>query len=249
MRPFRLTHARWRRDRRRERQLPDDRERDQRDWDGDHHGDVCDHCPHLPSAQDPDTDGDGVGDACDPRPTTAGDARVLWTGFYDANDIAGWIQPATGGIGTWAVSGGMLVQSATNPLQFTSLYAPTSWQKTYVATSFVVGSWNTSSTIGMCSGWDGQHFDCCNVNIVNDAPSSVGEAQQDLSQKVDTPLATIATGQTFDVVQDMSRQNSCTFNGTATVSATPYGQSGKVILYTGHTSASFRYLFVVTIGA
>ena len=32
-------------------------------------------------------------------------------------------------------------------------------------------------------------------------------------------------------------------------SATPYGQAGKVILYTGHTSATFRYLFVVAIGA
>jgi hypothetical protein len=101
----------------------------------------------------------------------------------------------------------------------------------------------------MCSGWDGTHFDCCNINIVNAQPSSVGEAQRDLAQKVDTPLAAIATGQTFDIVEDMATQNACTFNATATATATPYGQSGKVILYTGHTSASFRYLFVVTIGA
>ena len=221
---------------------------DQRDWDGDHHGDVCDHCPHLPSATDPDGDGDGVGDACDPRPALAGDARVLWSGFYDANDIAGWAEGTTGGAGSWAVTGGALVQSATNPNQFASFYAPTNWQKTYIATSFTVGSWNTSSTIGFCSGWDGVHFDCCNVNDATFNRSSVGEAQRDQAQYVDTPLPTIATGQTFDVVQGITNTNQCTFNTTSTATATPVAQSGKVIFYTGHTSATFRYLFVVTIG-
>ena len=221
----------------------------QRDWDGDHHGDVCDHCPHLPSAADPDSDGDGVGDACDPRPSLAGDTRVLWDGFYDAADITGWADGNTGGTGTWAVTGGKLVQSATNPNQFTSLYAPTSWQRTYVATSFTVGSWNANSTIGVCSGWDGTHFDCCNVNDATFNQSSVGEAQRDVAQKIDTSLPAIATGQTFDVTQAITTTNQCTFNANATATVAPYGQSGHVILYTGHTSASFRYLFVVTIGS
>ena len=156
---------------------------DQRDWDGDGHGDVCDHCPHLASPADPDTDGDGVGDACDPRPATGGDTRVLWDGFYDANAITGWTEGGTGGAGTWTVTGGKLVQSATDPLNFASFYAPGTWQKTYVATSFVVGSWNTGATLGVCSGWDGNHFDCCNVNDATFDRSSVGEAQRDLAQK------------------------------------------------------------------
>ena len=222
---------------------------DQRDWDGDHHGDVCDHCPHLPSATDPDGDGDGVGDACDPRPAMAGDTRVLWDGFYDASDVTGWADGATGGIGTWTVTGSELVQSATNPLNFTSFYAPGTWQKTYVATSVVVGSWNTGATIGVCSGWDGRHFDCCNVNDAGAMGASVGEAQRDQAQYVDTSLPTIATGQTFDIVQNLVSTNDCSFNTTATATAQPYGQAGHVIFYAGHSSASFRYLFVVTIGS
>ena len=148
------------------------------------------------------------------------------------------------------MTGGKLVQSATDPLNFTSFYAPGSWQKTYVATSVTVGSWNTGATIGMCSGWSGQHFDCCNINIAN-SPSgaSAGEAQRDLAQKVDISLPTIATGQTFDIVQDMSSQNVCSFNTTAMATAQPYGRVGHVIVYAGHSSASFRYLFVVTIGS
>jgi hypothetical protein len=221
---------------------------DQRDWDGDHHGDACDHCPHLASATDPDADGDGVGDACDPRPSTAGDAIVLWDGFYDAAGIAGWADGGTGGTGTWTVTGGVLEESATNPNQFASLYAPTTYQHVYVATSATVGSWNPMATIGVCNGWDGTHFDCCNINTVNAAPSPVGEAQRDLAQKVDATLGAVTTGQTIDIVENMATTNECTFRGTVIASATPYGQAGKVILYTGHTSASFRYLFVVTIG-
>ena len=221
---------------------------DQRDWDGDHHGDACDHCPHLASATDPDGDGDGVGDACDPRPATAGDARALWVGFYDAADIAGWTDGGTGGIGTWAVTGGKLVQSATDPAQFASLYEPTNFQHVYVATSFVVGSWNANATIGVCNGWDGSHFDCCNVNTVNAAPASVGEAQRDLAQKADVAFA-VASNQTVDIVENMATSNSCSFGSNAQVAATPYGQAGHVIVYTAHTSASFRYLFVVAIGA
>ena len=222
---------------------------DQRDWDGDHHGDACDHCPHLPSTPDPDTDGDGVGDACDPRPVTAGDAIVIWDGFYDSAGIAGWADGGTGGTGTWAVTGGTLVQSTTDPNQFASFYEPTNYQHVYVATSVIVGSWKANATIGVCNGWDGTHFDCCNINTVNAAPNPVGEAQRDLAQKVDVLLGTVATNDTIDIVENMATANNCTFKGTLNALATPYGQAGKVLLYTGHTSASFRYLFVVTIGA
>ena len=221
---------------------------DQLDWDRDQHGDACDHCPHLPSATDPDGDGDGVGDACDPRPATAGDSIALWDGFYDTAGITGWADGGTGGTGTWAVTGAKLVQSATDPNQFASFYEPTTYQHVYVATSVIVGSWNPNATIGVCSGWDGNHFDCCNINTVNAAPSPVGEAQRDLAQKVDSLLGTVATNDTIDIVQNMATDNVCTFRSNVTAQAMPFGQAGKVLLYTAHTSASFRYLFVVAIG-
>ena len=81
----------------------------QRDHDGDLHGDACDKCPHLASTTDPDGDGDGVGDACDPRPGTGGDQIALFEGFYDATSIANWNE---GGNGTWAVANGVLTQSS-----------------------------------------------------------------------------------------------------------------------------------------
>jgi hypothetical protein len=224
---------------------------DQRDWDGDHHGDVCDHCPHLASASDPDSDGDGVGDACDPRPTLAGDTAVMWNGFYTSADIAGWYDGGTGGTGTWAVTNGMLVQSATNPNQFASFAAPPAYQHVYVATSFVLGAMNASATVGVCNGWDGTHFDCCNLNTANQAPNSEAEAQRDLAQKVDQAWSpALAQGQQIDVVQASSATaNDCAFGTSVRTSSTPAGIVGHVIFYTGHMAASFRYVFVVTIGS
>ena len=223
---------------------------DQRDWDGDHVGDVCDHCPHLADANDPDTDGDGVGDACDPRPTMPGDARVLWDGFYTAADLAGWTDTNTGGTGTWAVTNGALVQSTTNPAQFTSFVAPGLFQHVYVATSFVLGTMNSTATVGVCNGWDGSHFDCCNLNTANAAPSSVAEAQTDLVEKNDAAWSpALASGQTIDVVQTSTAgTNECLFKPSTKTSTTPAGISGHVIFYTGHMAATFRYLWVVTIG-
>jgi hypothetical protein len=222
---------------------------DQRDWDGDNIGDVCDRCPHLASATDPDSDGDGVGDACDPRPTMAGDTRVLWDGFYTAADLTGWFDGGTGGTGTWAVTGGMLVESATNPAQFASYAAPGLYQHAYVATSFVLGTMNATATVGVCNGWDGTHFDCCNLNTANAAPNSVVEAQRDLVQKVDLSWPALAPGQTIDVVQNSSATtNQCLFGTSVKVASTPAGIAGNVIFYTGHMAATFRYLFVVTIG-
>jgi len=71
----------------------------QYDEDGDNVGDACDPCPMF--AENVDSDGDGVGDACDPHPNIPGDHRVLFVGFNDPSEIAGWLTQ-----GTWTISGG-----------------------------------------------------------------------------------------------------------------------------------------------
>src|SRR5687767_5228164 len=85
--------------------------RDQRDHDADGFGDPCDGCPHLNTQTNADQDSDGVGDACDPRPTMAGESRVLWIGFYDddAATVESW--PRTG---TWSMTGGSLRNAKSN---------------------------------------------------------------------------------------------------------------------------------------
>ena len=222
---------------------------DQRDFDHDNHGDACDHCPHLASAPDPDTDGDGVGDACDPRPSTSGDARALWLGFYDAADLSGWLDGGTGGLGTWSVTGGALVQSASDPQNYTSYYPPGNYHHTYIATQLEVGTAQTGATIGMCSGWNGSSFDCCNINARGGSP--VAQAQTGLTTLADTTWpAGITTGETIDVVQDLtSNSNVCHFGTSVTSTSAAAQATAHPLFYAGHMTAKFHYLFIVSIGS
>jgi hypothetical protein len=219
---------------------------DQRNWDLDARGDACDPCPHLPSA-DADGDGDGVGDACDPRPTIAGDSRALWLGFSTSADLTGWTDGNTGGTGAWAVTGGALVQSIADPSQFASLATPVSYQRIYVATSIEVVSLAANATLGVCTGWNGNSFDCCNVNTTNGA--AVAEAQTGTAIKSNLPWpAAVAAGARIDIVQNMLTANTCRFGTAVTVQTTPTAISGKVLFFVGHAAAKYRYLFVVQIG-
>lgn len=219
---------------------------DQRNWDADPRGDACDPCPHLMNA-DTDGDSDGVGDACDPRPSIAGDSRALWLGFYSATDVTGWVEPSTGGDGTWTVTGGALVQSIPDANPFASFVAPILYQRTYVATSIEIISMEPDATIGMCSGWDGASFDCCNINTTNPAP--VIEAQTGTAVKQNLPFAgSLAAGSRVDIVQNMLTANTCRFAGTLSVQTTPTAISGKVLFFVGRAAARFRYLFVAQIG-
>ncbi len=220
---------------------------DQRNWDGDPRGDACDPCPHIAN-NDADGDGDGIGDACDPRPTIAGDSRALWLGFYTAADQTGWVDGNTGGTGVWMVTGGALVQSAASPNPFASLAAPPPLRRIYVATSIEVVSLSSGATIGVCTGWTGQLFDCCNVNTTN-GPAVV-EAQTGAGIKVNTAWPNVVVaGTQIDIVENMLTTNSCTFNGTTMVSTTPSEVTGKVLFFIAHAAAKYRYLFVVQIGA
>jgi hypothetical protein len=229
---------------------------DQRDFDQDKHGDACDRCPHLASTPDPDGDGDGVGDACDPRPSTAGDLQALWLGFYDAADIAGWYDGNTGGAGTWSVTGGALTQSAANPNNFASWASPGTYQHVYVATQFEVGTPQTGATVGMCSGWDGSSFDCCNVNERGASP--VAQAQTGTAMLIDSAWTPgLTAGEVIDVLQDLSSGlNVCTFkttSGTSVTQVTSTSQAAqitaRILFYAGHTTAKYRYVFVVAIGS
>ncbi|MBV8759934.1 MAG: thrombospondin type 3 repeat-containing protein [Deltaproteobacteria bacterium] len=221
---------------------------DQRDFDGDGHGDVCDHCPHFASATDPDGDGDGVGDACDPRPAQAGDMRLYWLDFTDAAQIGTWNATS----GTWAVTGGKLVQStAANAL----LESPDLVGDLAFATSVEVVN-PASYEIGFCSGYaPGLQTYCCTVY---DNPSTgaraVSRFQGGPQMSMPVPFAgSVAPGSQVDIVGSVtSAGNTCGFSeGSATATATaPRGPSvpGRAVFYTA-APAHYRYAFVVAIGS
>jgi hypothetical protein len=76
-------------------QIPDDQDNcpdkaspDRGDEDGDMVGDICDPCPI--DVTNTDLDGDGVAGSCDPRPTSGGDAIVVFEGFHRMPSLDIW---------------------------------------------------------------------------------------------------------------------------------------------------------------
>lgn len=234
---------------------------DQRDHDGDLHGDVCDHCPHLASTLDPDGDGDGVGDACDPRPTTAGDSRALWEGFYDANSIQNWVET---GNGSWSVANGVLTQSSSSASTTTNTLGPTLSVPRAAVTAGVhvialgnpgqngFATPHTSVVAGVsgsnqsywCSvvdeGQNGKKVYATtvtggNANFPNTNWSGTFAANSDLR----LTSALLGTNNPCTVVQGTT---------TATTQGNTGGVAGTVQVATRTASASFDYLFVVSIG-
>lgn len=232
---------------------------DQRDHDGDLHGDVCDHCPHLADVADPDGDGDGVGDACDPRPTTAGDSRAFWEGFYDANAIQNWVET---GNGNWAVANGVLTQSSTTTSTTTNTLAPP-----ITVTRAAV----TASVHVIALGTNMGGFTTPHVSVVSGAANNQSYwcSVVDEGQNGKKVYATTVTGGntnfpssnwsgTFAAGSDLrltsallGNNDPCTVvQGTTLGNAqgNTGGTSGAPQVATRTASASFDYLFVVAIG-
>ena len=229
----------------------------QRNHDADPKGDACDRCPHLPSTTDPDGDGDGVGDACDPRVGTAGDSIALFEGFYDATAIAGWIEA---GNGTWTVGNGVLTQSVTTVAGTNRTIGPnlnlprsavTSMAKVltlgngtgFDAPYVSVVSGVTNSTSAWCSvvrdGSDRKVYATTVRPFNTQFPSDDWPGTFANNSEVQMTSALVGTSNVCTVVQGTT---SLTVNGPIDAAA------GTPQLATRSASASFDYLFVVSIG-
>ena len=217
---------------------------DQRDHDGDGRGDQCDLCPHLASTSDPDGDGDGVGDACDPRPSSAGDRRVLWEGFYDANAVDTWTQG--GAAANWVVLNGAVQQPAFSPGDRV-LLPPTSYQHVYVATSFEILGVSASATLGVCSGVAAPQFYCCTLRSAGPSVLSSSHIEAQSAQWT----GTYNIGSKIQLVQNTASTNRCEASQQAIMTSrtSALGSTeGGVQLYTASASAAYDYLFIVEIG-
>lgn len=225
------------------------------DFDGDGHFDGCDHCPHLPSATDPDGDGDGVGDDCDPRPTLPGDARVIWLAFYDPSDIVGWKN--TNGNGAWSVSGGLLHETNAG---FSLLDAPASYQDAYFATSLEVVQ-PTTNEIGFCLSdiQPSTQYYCCAAYNPGNTPGVRAASQYAGSPgQISAPASfagNLGVGQHIEMVGTlMGTRFDCKFTQgasggpTSMANTTVGGKLGPPVFYTT-APVNYRYAFVVTIGS
>ena len=217
---------------------------DQRDHENDGRGDVCDRCPHVPNAADPDGDGDGVGDECDPRPSTAGDVRVLWEGFYDTSAISTWTL-----MGNWTVASGF-VQQASGTGE-TSLALPTMFQRPYVETAFRVDSLGgASALIGMCSSISATQYYCCLMRNSGPVLNAVSSGAVSENQSTAWP-GLFNAGERVMLTENESTTHECVAKqgSTNTARSTALGATaGKLQLYMRDATASYDYLFLVEIG-
>lgn len=232
----------------------------QRNHDGDAKGDACDGCPHLASATDPDGDGDGVGDDCDPRSGTAGDARVLFEGFYDANAIAGWDED---GNGNWSVANGVLTQSSSTTSSTTHVIGPmiTVPRAAVTAGARVIALGNSTNGfppdtphVSVSSGYaQNQSYWC---SVVDEGNQDKVYATTLWPFNTNTPNknwpGTFATNSELRLTSTLiGSTNTCAVvqGSTAETESGPIGPpAGGPRVATRTASASFDYLFVVSIG-
>ena len=216
---------------------------DAHDFDGDGISDSCDMCPHV-AGTNADSDGDGVGDACDPRPSMSGDQRLLWLGFYDPAAITGWVDP--GGTGAWSVSGGMLMELATNSSRLNS---PTSYATDiYFATSLQITQ-PVTNEVGFCAANMPPQYYCC---VANDGSMPVVGASTGQVAYFDPFPGSLDPGKRVDITGTLTgSQFECRFfeaGATTEVLAPGGGNAGPVAFY-ATTPIAYRYLFVVAIGS
>ena len=229
---------------------------DQRDHDSDGRGDVCDLCPHIAEATDVDNDGDGIGDACDPRPTQAGDTRVLWVGFYDANDVTGWTASTT-----YTVALGRLTfGDVTNGLAY--LYPPTQYQRAFAQTSVRVDTLaaavtNVSPGALLYTGDMGmpQYYLCDLATTATGNKVYALDSYPNNQNHLDNQSwpGTFAAGSEAMLTDEVIGNNhSCnvTQGGTSVPITQNAGSTqGVTVLAASYANLSFDYLFVVEVGS
>jgi hypothetical protein len=221
----------------------------QHDHDIDTRGDPCDLCPHIFTAVDVDGDIDGIGDECDPRAGV--DSFVAFYGFYDAGEITGW-GPNT----DWAVAGGVLSRTG---IAGTSSFGPTaSVHNPYVASHAVVNTIGASSSysagVSVAVNPSAQHFYSCyrsrGTNMGNpyviDTYLGAWTGDSDYSF---TLASSLVSGTQLDLVDGIdSSGGHCVVNGW-TYDGTKHGPTdGTVVAWTDDLTASYDYLFVVSVG-
>lgn len=235
----------------------------QRDHDGDGRGDACDLCPHINEAADVDTDMDGVGNACDPRPSTAGDSIALFEGFYDAASIANWTQNG----GMWSVANGVLTQSSTTASSNTNaLVAPGTYTRAAITAGVRVNALGTPGNgfppetphVSVASGIaNGQGFWCSVVKEgSNEKLYATIQRPNTQTQFPNVDWAgTFAANSDLRITEQLvgSSTNTCTVVQGATTGTTngtfnAAPAAGSVQVATRTASASFDYVFVVSVG-
>jgi hypothetical protein len=227
---------------------------DQRNFDGDPKGDACDFCPHLASDTDPDTDTDTIGDACDPRPAASGDVRVLWEDFQDADAIDTWTFTA----GTWALSGGRLVQTDTAPVAAIAT-PPLTVPRAYIATRFRVGSLGSAvgdkqPGYGVSGGFGGPQYYACIIvdsGIANYLVAGSAWENRAPTYQANLWLGAFGSGAAVELVHSSAVTNGCfaragLISQTASDAMGP-SSAGAAILYTQRAAGEFDYMFVVSI--
>ena len=221
---------------------------DQRDTDGDKKGDACDHCPHLASATDPDADGDGVGDACDPRPTTAGDRRVLWETFDSNMAISGWVESGTPH-GTWTVANGELAQQS---LGADTVLTGPAYQRPYVATKITITGLGPAAWVGFRTGAAGSKYYLCLMQF-NSSVLATSYAQGSQNDNQMMPwTGTLTVGSQIGLSESLVGGNTCRAEQgtTSSTAMTPplSSSAGAFQFYTRNATATYDYLFIVEIG-
>jgi hypothetical protein len=230
---------------------------DQHDHDGDGRGDACDLCPHIAETADTDTDGDGVGDACDPRPTTAGDMRKAFFGFYDPSETQGWL-----GNTTWTVANDTLTGGLTNSaLAYT--YASTTYQSAFVQTKVHLnqlgnptGSASPAALLYNGDAGGTQHYYACEAALEQMGTKSVDATAVYSGSSSVTPMpwtGTLAVGSDL-MYTDMlaGGQHTCTVSQGAnkvTVTQAAGATNGVVSIAAAYANVSYDYLWIVEVGS
>ncbi|MBS1119657.1 MAG: cartilage oligomeric matrix protein [Deltaproteobacteria bacterium] len=228
---------------------PDTPNPDQRNHDGDPKGDACDFCPHLASATDPDADGDGIGDACDPR--NGIDTRLLWVGFYDEADIAGW---SVGG--TWTFDGMTARQADASTTTF--LYPPLTYTKAAVQAGVVIDLVLSAGGhgLGVGTGLTGsltnpdQGYLCFLISDNNGV--LFRESRDVIRTQSSTDWPVMISGSTVKLDLDVDGTVSCHGVSSAadeTVTGLLGATTGRVGLFSQSAEVRFDYLFVVGLGS